>query len=136
MNTTAYNKPLPRIDTLNKPFWDAAREHRLVVQTCTACGDTRFPPGPVCPKCLSAEQTWKDASGRGTLQSWIEFHRAYWDGYRDDLPYRVCLVQLEEGPLLVSNLVGNSEGAKLGAAVRVVFDAVTDAVTLPKFVLA
>ena len=132
----SYDKPLPRIDMLNKPFWDAARENRLVVQYCTDCGDTRFPPSPICPKCLSHAQAWKNASGRGTLQSWVDFHRAYWNGYRDDLPYRCCLVQLEEGPLLVSNLVGDTEAAKLGAAVRVVFEAVTADVTLPKFELA
>ena len=131
----SYDKPLPRIDTLNKPFWDAAREQRLVVQTCTACGDTRFPPSPVCPKCLSPEQTWKTCSGRGTLESWVDFHRAYWTGYQDALPYRVCLVRLEEGPLLVSNLVGNSDNARLGAPVHVTFDAVTNDITLPKFEL-
>ncbi len=133
--STTYNKPLPRLDTLNKPFWEAARQKRLVLQYCSECGDTRFPPAPVCPQCLSLEQNWKDASGRGTLQSWVEFHRAYWDGYRDDLPYQVCLVQLEEGPLLVSNLVGDPSKARLGAPVHVVFDAVTDAFTLPKFAL-
>ncbi len=132
----SYNKPLPRIDTLNKPFWDAAKQNRLVVQCCTACGDTRFPPSPVCPRCLSPDQTWKDASGRGTLQSWVEFHRAYWDGFKPELPYKVCLVQLEEGPLLVSNLVGSDANAKLGAPVRVVFEPATDEVTLPKFTLA
>jgi hypothetical protein len=131
----SYDKPLPRIDTLNQPFWDAAREKRLVVQHCTVCGDTRFPPSPVCPKCLSPAQAWKDASGRGTLQSWVEFHRAYWDGFKTGLPYRCCLVQLAEGPLLVSNLVGDADTAQLGAAVHVVFDAVTDIVTLPKFAL-
>ena len=132
----SYNKPLPQITPLTKPFWDAARESRLVVQTCTACGDTRFPPSPVCPKCLSSDQSWKQASGSGTLESWVDFHRAYWGGYNDSLPYRVCLVRLAEGPLLVSNLVGNSDNVKLGAAVQVVFDKVTDDVTLPKFALA
>ena len=136
MGATTYNKPLPRIDTLTKPFWDAARENRLVVQCCTACGDTHFPPGPVCPKCLGLDQTWKPVSGRGTLESWIDFHRAYWSGFNDSLPYRVCLVRLEEGPLLVSNLVGNSDQARLGAAVRVVFEKATEEVTLPKFTLA
>lgn len=129
----SYDKPLPKIDALNRPFWEAAQQHRLVVQCCPACGDMRFPPSPVCPKCLSAEQTWKDASGRGTLQSWVEFHRAYWPGFTPELPYKVCLVQLEEGPLLVSNLVGPDAGAKLGAAVQVVFEPATEAVTLPKF---
>ncbi len=128
----SYNKPLPDIDTLNKPFWDAARESRLVVQHCTACGDVHFPPGPVCPQCLSDAQDWQTVSGRGTLAGWVDFHRAYWDGFKDSLPYRCCLVKLAEGPVLVSNLVGQAE-PKFGAPVKVVFDAVTDEVTLPKF---
>lgn len=131
----SYDKPLPKITPLNKPFWDAARERRLVVQTCRACGDAHFPPSPVCPACLSDTQEWKDAAGTGTLESWVAFHRAYWDGFRDHLPYDVCLVRLTEGPLLVSNLVGDTAKAKLGAPVRVVFDPVTDTVTLPKFTL-
>ncbi len=131
-----YDKPLPKINALNRPFWEAAQKEKLVVQVCAACGDRRFPPSPVCPQCLSADHDWVEVSGLGTLESWVDFHRAYWDGFRDALPYRVCLVRLAEGPLLVSNLVGNSDGAKLGAPVRVVFEAVTADVTLPKFVLA
>ena len=131
-----YDKPLPKIDPLNQPFWDAARAGKLVVQTCRACGDAHFPPSPVCPECLAPDQTWCEASGRGTLESWIEMHRAYWAGFRDALPYSVCLVRLEEGPLLVSNLLAGAAGAKLGAAVRVVFEPVTETVTLPKFTLA
>ena len=131
----SYDKPLPRIDALNRPFWDAARENRLVVQSCSDCGDTRFPPSPTCPNCLSPEQTWKPVSGRGVLESWVDFYRAYWDGYKDSLPYRVCLVRLAEGPLLISNLVGDTDNARHGAAVQVVFDKVTDDVTLPKFKL-
>jgi len=131
----SYAKPLPRIDTLNRPFWEATRENRLIMQYCVDCGDLRFPPAPVCPKCLSPNQAWKSVSGLGTLQSWVDFHRAYWNGFNDDLPYRVCLVRLDEGPLIVSNLVGNSDGVKLGAPVRVVYDRVTSEVTLPKFEL-
>jgi uncharacterized protein len=132
----AYERPLPKIDALNKPFWDAARAGRLVVQVCTKCNDMHFPPAPACPNCLGVEQEWRGASGRGTLQSWIAFHRAYWDGFKDRLPYSVCLIRLEEGPLMVSNLVGDTEGAKLGAAVRITFEKATEEVTLPKFELA
>ena len=128
-----YNKPLPQVTALTKPFWDAARDHRLVVQACPGCGDTRFPPSPVCPKCLADDQTWRDCSGRGTVESWADFHRAYWPGYNDTLPYRVCLVRLEEGPLLVSNLVGPSDDVRIGTPVHVVFEQVTEQVTLPKF---
>lgn len=132
----SYNKPLPKLDTLNKPFWDGARAGKFLLQHCPYCGDTRFPPGPVCPKCLAGDQTWIEASGKGTLESWIDMHRAYWDGYKDDLPYRVCLVRLEEGPVVVSNLVGTTGNMRLGALVEAVFEVVTDDVTLPKFRLA
>ncbi|PPQ34720.1 Zn-ribbon domain-containing OB-fold protein [Rhodopila globiformis] len=131
-----YTKPLPRPDALAAPFWAAARQSRLLLQHCPACGDMRFPPSPVCPNCLADGQDWIEASGQGTLESWIDMHRAYWDGYKDDLPYRVCLVRLREGPLLVSNLVDRTDDLRLGLPVKVVFDAVTEDVTLPKFTLA
>ena len=129
-------KPLPRIDMLNKSFWDAARLGKLLLQQCPACGDTRFPPGPVCPECLAGDQDWIESAGQGTLESWIDMHRAYWDGFKNDLPYRVCLVRLREGPLLVSNLVGPAGNPRLGAPVKVVFEATDNEITLPKFALA
>jgi uncharacterized protein len=131
----AYNKPLPRLDTLNAPFWVAAKEGRLLLHHCPSCGDTRFPPSPVCPKCLAGGQDWVASSGNGTLESWVDMHRAYWDGFKGELPYRVCLVRLEEGPIVLSNLVDRTENLRIGAPVKVVFDAVTDDVTLPKFSL-
>jgi uncharacterized OB-fold protein len=130
-----YNKPLPQITPLDRPFWEHAQRSQLVVQHCDACGDLHVPASPVCPNCLGSEQDWKLMSGRGTLESWVDFHRAYWDGFKDDLPYRVCLVRLDEGPLMVSNLVGGDGACAIGARVHVVFDRVTDEVTLPKFAL-
>lgn len=133
--TVPYLKPLPAPDPLLAPFWDHARRNELAAQTCDSCGDTHFPPSPVCPRCLGSAQHWQKLSGRGTLQSWIDFHRAYWPGFAGELPYRVCIVELAEGPVLASNLVGDSAGARLGAPVRVVFDKVTNEWTLPKFEL-
>lgn len=130
-----YNKPLPQIDGINKPFWDAARRNTLVVQVCESCGHKHFPPTPSCPRCLSKSQTWQAVSGRGTLESWIDFHHAYWAGFKDELPYRVCVVRLEEGPLLVSNLLEDSGTPKLGAPVHVVFENVTEEITLAKFAI-
>lgn len=137
MSTPAgYAKPLPRLDPLIGPFWEHAHAGRLAVQTCDACGDRHFPPSPICPACNSDRQSWQAVSGRGTLQSWVTFHRAYWPGFAPEVPYDVCLVRLEEGPLLVSNLVGGHDGARLGDPVEVVFDRVTDEFTLPKWTLA
>jgi uncharacterized OB-fold protein len=128
---SGYDKPLPKITALTNGFWEHARQHRLAMQVCTDCGDIHFPACPVCPKCLSSGQEWRPVSGRGRLESWVEFHRAYWPGFAASLPYRVCLVKLDEGPLLASNLVG--ETPEIGDPVQVVFDSVTDEVTLPKF---
>jgi uncharacterized OB-fold protein len=130
------SKPLPKITPLNRPFWELARRSIFSIQTCRACGDRHVPESPVCPKCLSSDQEWQPASGTGTIESWVDFHRAYWDGFTAELPYRVCLVRLAEGPLFIGNLVGGQEGLRHGARVKVVFKPVDDEITLPGFELA
>jgi uncharacterized OB-fold protein len=130
-----YDKPLPRITPLNRPFWDYARQSILALQVCDACDDVHFPESPVCPRCLGTEQSWRPASGKGILESWVDFHHAYWDGFKDELPYRACLVRLDEGPLIISNLVGDDASPKIGARLRVVFERVSAEITLPKFTL-
>ncbi len=129
----AYDKPLPKITPAMAPFWEHAKAEKFAIQHCRACGDRHFPPGPRCPGCLSPDQDWQPTSGRGTLESWVDMHKAYWGGYDGSLPYRVCLVRLEEGPLVISNLVDGGIEAKLGARLEAVFDKVTDDVTIPKF---
>jgi uncharacterized OB-fold protein len=129
-----YRKPLPRKDALTTPFWEHAKAHRLAVQHCTGCGDLHFPPTPVCPNCLSEAQDWHVVSGRGTLLYWIYIHRPYWPAYEEELPYNVCAIQLEEGPILLSNLVDVATGAiKGGEKVQVTFEDVTPDTSLPKF---
>jgi uncharacterized OB-fold protein len=136
MTTTAYTKPMPVDNVFARPFWAHAKAGGLVVQRCDACGHLHFPPGPVCPACLADSQSFQRVSGQGTLVSWVHFHRAYWEGFRDDLPYNVCLVRLAEGPIIISNLVGEPPGKlHAGAGVSVVFDAVSDELTLPRFKL-
>lgn len=135
MEQHVYNKPLPRITPLNEGFWAHARRSVFALQVCADCGDAHIPEAPVCPRCLSDNQSWQASSGKGTLESWVDFHRAYWDGFQDELPYRVCLIRLDEGPLFISNLVGDAEGVGLGVRVRAVFEPVNDEITLPKFEL-
>lgn len=134
---TDYLKPLPKADILSRPYWAHAKNHELSVQSCRACGHHQFPPGPVCSECLSEDLTWTVISGRGTLVSWIEMHRAYWPSFAADVPYNVAIVQLEEGPHIVSNLVGDlaRPGAALrqGMLLKAVFHDVTDEVSLVRF---
>lgn len=134
MSTETAAKPRPRIDTVSRGFWDNARAETLSVQRCDDCGDAHFPGAPVCPKCLSEKQSWVAVSGKGELLSWVRFHRAYWEGFRADLPYVACLIGLDEGPMLMSNLVGTApEDIVIGSRVEVVFEKVDDTLTLPKF---
>lgn len=136
---TGYRKPLPVIDGGSRPYWEAARRHQLRLQRCAACGAHRFPPKPVCPACLHDQATWEPVSGRGTVWSWVSMHQQYFSGFKDDLPYVVLFVRLEEGPLMMANLVGaTSDDPRLrcDAPVTVTFDDVTPEITLPQFRLA
>ena len=137
MDTPLPARPRPQIDTISRGFWENCRRGVLSVQRCDECGNTHYPGTPVCPACLSSKQSWAPVSGRGTLVSWVRFHRAYWDSFRADLPYLVCLVRLQEGPLMLSNFAGEAPAEPpIGAAMEVAFDKVDEELTLPKFRLA
>jgi uncharacterized OB-fold protein len=98
------------------------------------CARFRYPPGSVCPECLSERTEWRRVSGRGTVTTWVVFHQKYFEAFAADLPYHVVQVQLEEGPRLTANLVEmpNHE-LRIGMPVEVVFDDVTPEITLPRF---
>ncbi len=129
-----YRKPIPVPAPESEPFWAAAKAHRLEIQKCTSCGHFRFPPAAHCPECLSAEHEWVEASGRGRVFSFVTYQRLYNKGWEGEIPYVVALIELEEGPRLLSNLTGVEPGDVVcDMPVRVVFDDVTPEVTLPKF---
>ena len=129
---SGYAKPLPVVTDLTRPFWDAARAGRLVVQRCLRCGKMRFPASPLCDARLATETAWAPVSGRGAVWSACEFHRAYFPGF--GVPYAVALVRLDEGPRMYTNLLGVEYAAiEPGMRVQAVFDPVTPEVTLVKF---
>jgi uncharacterized OB-fold protein len=129
-----YLKPLPRINRLSRPFWNAAKRHELVLQRCTDCQRYRFPPSERCASCLSNATAWVRASGRGRIWSWIRMWQPYFPAFEADRPYVVAYVELDEGPRLMTTIV-DCDPAELACDLRVevVFDDVTDEVTLPKF---
>lgn len=130
----SYEKPLPAIDNWNRRFWEATREHRLVAQACQECATVFFPPGPVCPHCLSSALEWRNLSGRGTVESWVVFHQLYYKGFKGDLPYNVAMIRLEEGVRMLSNVIDTpNESLHLDMAVEVVFEPATDEIAMPKF---
>lgn len=131
-----YNKPLPLPDGDTRPFWEAAQEHRLVIQRCGDCQQPIFYPRSVCPHCMSDRITWVHASGRGTVYSYTVVHRSP-PAFQQEVPFVVALVELEEGVRMMTRIVGSPpQAVRIGAAVEVVFDDVTPEITLPKFRLA
>jgi uncharacterized OB-fold protein len=129
-----YRKPVPVPSAESRPYWEGVRRHELRMPVCAACDHTWFPPTHLCPRCGSADIAWKTCSGRGTVFSYVVFHRAYHPGFAGEVPYAVALVELEEGPRLLSNIVGIApDRVACGMPVQVTFEDVAEDVTLPKF---
>lgn len=129
----AAKRPLPGISDDTRFFWDGVREGKLLIQRCKGCGLLRHPPGPVCPSCHSFEWDTQQASGRGTVYSFVVMH--YPEVPPFDHPNPIVLVELEEGTRLISQLVGVKPGdVKIGQAVQVEFNTFNDGeLVLPQF---
>lgn len=129
-------KPEPVINADSEAYWAAARDGRLALQQCTDCGHLDFMPRHVCPTCWSEAKTWVDASGAGTVHSFSIVHRAPLSAFRADVPYVVALIDLAEGPRLLTNIVGNGAlDVAIGDAVTLCFED-RGAAKLPQFRLA
>jgi uncharacterized protein len=130
----SHDKPVPTPDADSKPFWEACRHHRLIFQKCTACDDVRWPPSILCPKCHCRDVQWIDSGGRGTVYTYAVYHQAFHPAFQDDLPYVVAVVQLKEGPMILTNIVGcPHESLDCGMPVQVVWDDISGDFSLPKF---
>jgi uncharacterized OB-fold protein len=116
----------------NIGFWEGVKEHQLVFQRCKECSTWVHPPRPACPKCRSLEKEWAPSSGKGTVYSFVTYLESPSPSFK--VPYSVVLVELEEGIRLVSNMVDiKPEEIYIGMPVEVVFDDITEELTLPKF---
>src|SRR5439155_21936254 len=101
-------RPRPAITQDNAFFFEGARDGKLLIQRCASCGRLRHPPRPMCPHCRSLEWDTVEASGRGTVYSFVVNHHPQVPAF--DYPLVVALVELEEGTRLVSNVVGCEPG--------------------------
>lgn len=100
-------RPMPRLNELDtKPFWEATKNKQLTYQKCDACGTVVFYPRRHCTGCTSGQLSWHTASGKGTIYSYSVVRQSYHPFYRDKTPYAVAWVDLDEGPRLLSNIVG------------------------------
>jgi uncharacterized protein len=102
--------PVPESTPLTQPYWDALKQGRLTFQRCRHCGHAWLPPRAECPQCLRPDWDWTAASGRGRVVSWVIFHHAYHEAFKSRVPYNVALVELDEGPRLITNIVNPAAG--------------------------
>jgi uncharacterized OB-fold protein len=129
-----YNKPIPVPSPETEPFWEGCTRHELLIPRCDQCGSHWFPPSILCPECLSTEWQWIKASGKGKIFAFGVYHRVYHQGFKEEVPYTVAVVELEEGPRIVSNVTGiPPTDVKVDMPVEVYFDDITPDATLYKF---
>ena len=134
---TEYKKPLPTPSSVSQPFWDAAKEHRLVFQRCRLCGTNVFYPRDICPgpTCFGVGTLdWVESSGKGSVYSYTVLYQPAHPSFADDVPYALAIIEMDEGWRMDSNVINiDPETIQVGMPVEVVWEDVTPEFTLPKF---
>jgi uncharacterized OB-fold protein len=129
------DRPLPQPMTPEaKPYWDGLKEGKLMLPRCQACGQAFFYPRVMCPRCQSREITWFQASGRGKLHAFGIGHQAFNKAFKVGPPYVLAMIEVEEGPRMMSNLVNvapDPKAIRCDMPVQVVFHKLTDSITVP-----
>lgn len=127
-------KPVPVVQPWAQPFWDAARQQRLMLQHCQDCDRTIHYPRIECPHCGSGRLDWRAASGRGSIYSFTVVQSNAPSAFAADQPYVVAVIRLEEGVQMLSNIVQcDPQRLQCDQMVEVVFEPLNDTFTLPKF---
>jgi uncharacterized OB-fold protein len=115
-----YDLPTPDLET--QPYWDAAREGKLLIKRCGACGRAHFYPRPFCPFCWSEDVSWEEASGTATLYTFTIVRRNDLPPFPDRVPYVAAVVDLAEGPRMMTNIEGSEhDEIEIGMQLRVAF---------------
>ena len=131
------HKPVPSPDPATRPYWEAAARRELRIPRCADCGKYHFYPRPACPYCSSTQFEWILCSGLGTVYSYTIVHKAPSPAFEADVPYVVAIIELAEGPHLMSNVVGvRPSEVCVGQRVRVDFREVEAGMRIPVFVPA
>ena len=131
---SSYIKPLPRVNDDNKEFWAGSKRHQLRFQKCQSCGHIRGRASLFCPICLGRESEWIVSKGKGRVYTYAVYHVAYHPGFEKELPYVVAIVELEEGPRILTNIVGcQPDEVRCEMPVEVTWEDITEEISLPKF---
>ena len=125
---------LPTIEDDTRPFWDAASEGRLLIQRCTACGEWQYYPRPFCKRCWSEDVEWAEASGRATLYTFSVVRRNDLPPFGERVPDVPAIVDLEEGPRMMTEVVdADPDQLEIGTALVVDFADVDEELKRPVF---
>jgi uncharacterized protein len=125
---------LPAPDPETQPFWDAARSGTLLIRRCGDCGRFHFYPRPFCPVCWSSNVEWVEASGRATLYTWSVVRRNDLPPFGERVPYVAAVVDLDEGPRMMTNVVDCAfDALEVGMPLEVLFQETSEDVTIPVF---
>jgi hypothetical protein len=126
--------PAPVANADSRPYWAAASEGRLVIRKCKACGQLHFMPRYLCPHCWSDQLEWVEARGTGSVHSFTIIRRASDPAFAPLVPYPVALIDLDEGPRMMANIVGpEALAVKIGDRVQVTFEDRGEGAKLPQF---
>ena len=131
----AASKSLPKPTPDTQPFWDAVKRHQLSLPKCKACGQLHYFPRPFCPHCFSWDLEWVRCSGKGKLYSYVINHRPA-PGFEEEAPYVIAVVELDEGPRMLSNLIDIEpapEAVQVDMPVEILFQDVDEETTMFKF---
>jgi len=130
------DRPLPQPTQATEPYWQGARERRLLYQACRACGQRQFFPRTLCLACLGEELDWSESAGKGCIYTFTINHRPALAAFQGETPYAVAMIDLDEGVRMMANIVNADLAAiAIGKRVRVVFEDVGQGVMLPQFEL-
>jgi uncharacterized OB-fold protein len=135
MNENKMTRPLPRPNTYmnTAPFWDAAKEERLVIQYCNDAGKYQWFPHPVSMYTGKRNLEWREVSGKGALYSWTVTNSA-WPGHEERVPYICAYVDLDEGPRMLCNLLNcDKDKVRIGMPVKLVWEKLPDGSNYPAF---
>jgi hypothetical protein len=135
-----WKKPLPQIDRDNEEFWTGLKNHKLLLWRCKTCGAWYWPKA-YCRnhdnEPFAANMAWAEAKGTGKLFAFNRHHVAFHPGFKNDIPYVYALVELDEGPLISSTLVGDKmprDVYDVGQRVEIAYeDHPREGFTLPRF---
>lgn len=132
--TTPEKHPLPEINPTNRPFWQGARDGKLVVQQCTSCESVVYPPRIACPHCF-ADVEWIESEGTGKVFTYGVVHRPSKPQVFDQrAPLITAVIELTEGGKILTNLVEcDPEDVQIGMEVRVLFEEIAEQISIPQF---